>query len=136
LETFLRSKLDWSEAQRHAPVLRLYRDLLRLRRTDPVLAADGAVESGAVGEQALYLLRRQGREVRLLLANLGEALSLPLSALPPRLPALRPLLSTADAAYHLSPPEEQAVAPAARAAGGVIVLPRHTAMLLAGEQPV
>ncbi len=38
-ETFLRSKLDWREVEeeRHAAVLLLYRELLRLRREAPVL---------------------------------------------------------------------------------------------------
>ncbi|MGH8091914.1 MAG: malto-oligosyltrehalose trehalohydrolase [Chthoniobacterales bacterium] len=38
-ETFLRSKLDWSEGrdERHAPVMRLYRELLRLRRESAAL---------------------------------------------------------------------------------------------------
>jgi maltooligosyltrehalose trehalohydrolase len=37
--TFMRSKLDWNERQLepHASVLRLYRSLLSLRRTDAVL---------------------------------------------------------------------------------------------------
>ena len=38
-ETFLRSKLDWSEVreERHAGVLRLYRELLHLRHSSAVL---------------------------------------------------------------------------------------------------
>ena len=38
--TFVRSKLDWSEPERapHDALLRWYRDLLRLRRTEPELA--------------------------------------------------------------------------------------------------
>ncbi len=39
-ETFHRSKLDWSEpaSGRHAAILGVYRDLIRLRRTEPDLA--------------------------------------------------------------------------------------------------
>jgi maltooligosyltrehalose trehalohydrolase len=42
-ETFLRSKLDWSERARapHADVLELVKTMLLLRRTDPVLADRG-----------------------------------------------------------------------------------------------
>jgi len=38
-ETFLRSKLDWNEVNKepHAGVLRLYRELFRLRRESPIL---------------------------------------------------------------------------------------------------
>src|SRR5690606_4685376 len=35
---FVRSKLDWSERDRNAHVVALHRDLLRLRREDPVFA--------------------------------------------------------------------------------------------------
>lgn len=37
VETFERSGLDWSARERNAPVLRLHRDLLALRRTDPAI---------------------------------------------------------------------------------------------------
>jgi maltooligosyltrehalose trehalohydrolase len=41
-ETFLRSKLDWSEldAPAHAPLLQLYRELIVLRREHPALTAE------------------------------------------------------------------------------------------------
>src|SRR5208282_2437325 len=38
VDTFRRSVLDLGERQRHASVYALHRDLLALRRTDPVLA--------------------------------------------------------------------------------------------------
>ncbi|HZQ36119.1 MAG TPA: malto-oligosyltrehalose trehalohydrolase, partial [Dehalococcoidia bacterium] len=100
--TFLKSKLDWAEAERHAPMLRLYRALLRLRREDAVLAAPGEPpETGVLGDRAVYVLRRAGAAVRLLLANLGEPLALPAEALPVPTDGLRPLLSTADVRYRL-----------------------------------
>ena len=38
-ETFARCKLDWSERERNAAALALHKDLLRLRREDPVMRA-------------------------------------------------------------------------------------------------
>ncbi|MFI5230530.1 MAG: malto-oligosyltrehalose trehalohydrolase [Gemmatimonadales bacterium] len=75
--TFVRCKLDWSERARNQRALDLHRDLLRLRREDPVLRTprprriDGAVLS----EQA-FVLRWFGGEGgdRLLVVNLGARL--------------------------------------------------------------
>src|SRR6185437_9071208 len=52
--TFLRSRLDWDKAEcgAHAQLLALYRDLLSLRREEPMLRPDGArisVQNGAPG---------------------------------------------------------------------------------------
>ena len=41
-QTFERSKLDWSEKERNIEALALHRDLFRLRREDPVFAAQRA----------------------------------------------------------------------------------------------
>lgn len=72
--TFVRSKLDWSERDRNSATVALHRDLLRLRREDPVLrlrkhrGVDGAV----LGPNA-FVLRFFGEngDDRLLLVNLG-----------------------------------------------------------------
>ncbi len=53
-DTFVRSQLDWGKAERapHSQLLALYRDLLSLRREEPMLQPDGArisVENGAPG---------------------------------------------------------------------------------------
>jgi maltooligosyltrehalose trehalohydrolase len=62
VETFLRSKLDWAEAERpgHAEVLALYRELLRLRATEPALreCGRGSYEVWPAGEQGLVMERR------------------------------------------------------------------------------
>ncbi|HEX8441743.1 malto-oligosyltrehalose trehalohydrolase [Archangium sp.] len=62
LETFTRSKLDWSEAERpeHAGVLALYRELLHLRATDPALKENrrDAFDARPTGEHGLVLERR------------------------------------------------------------------------------
>ena len=73
-ETFERSKLDDDERRRGGPALRLHRDLLAMRRTDPTFrdqrarGVDGAVLGGGA-----FVLRflRGGPADRLLLVNLG-----------------------------------------------------------------
>jgi maltooligosyltrehalose trehalohydrolase len=86
--TFERSRLDWSERSRHHESARLHRDLLHLRREDPVLARqdrrqlDGAV----LGPQALVLRYcTETEDDRLLVVNLGQDLSY--------VPAPEPLLA-------------------------------------------
>jgi maltooligosyltrehalose trehalohydrolase len=63
-DTFNRSKLDWSEADKpeHAGVRALYRELLRLRASEPSLreAKRGGYEARALGPDALLLERRGG----------------------------------------------------------------------------
>lgn len=78
--TFLRSKLDPSEYDRHPEILRLHADLLALRRTDPVLNGRTAssIDGAVLGENCFvlrYLTRTQ--EDRLLVVNLGTGLDLP-----------------------------------------------------------
>jgi len=62
LETFTRSKLDWSEAERpeHAGVRALYRELLRLRAADASLRERrrGHFDVRPLGKDALVLERR------------------------------------------------------------------------------
>jgi maltooligosyltrehalose trehalohydrolase len=86
--TFERSKLDFSERVRHAEIYRLHRDLLQLRREDPVLARqDRRLIDGAVlGPQALVLrFETETDDDRLLVVNLGPDL--------PLVPAPEPLLA-------------------------------------------
>lgn len=87
-ETFARSKLDFSERQRHAEIYTLHCDLLRLRREDPVFRAQhpGGMD-GAVLGSAAFVLRFFGGENydRLLVVNLGRDL--------PMEPAPEPLLA-------------------------------------------
>jgi maltooligosyltrehalose trehalohydrolase len=81
--TFERCKLDHAERERNAHVLALHRDLLALRRDDPVFAAQDAtcMQGAVLGPEAL-LLRFFGPhgDDRLLLLNLGA--SLPLAPMP------------------------------------------------------
>jgi maltooligosyltrehalose trehalohydrolase len=86
--TFAACKLDFSERQSHAPVYRLHRSLLRLRREDPVFRAQrpGGLDGAVLAEEA-FVLRYFGGEAgdRLLLVNLGRDLHLD--------PAPEPLLA-------------------------------------------
>jgi maltooligosyltrehalose trehalohydrolase len=79
LESFERCKLDLAERTRHATCYALHRDLLRLRREDPVFRslAKGWLDSAVLGPEA-FLLRFFGENAgdRLLLVNLGMDLAL------------------------------------------------------------
>ena len=87
-QTFERSKLDVRERERHAEAVALHRDLLALRRADPVIAAQRGVDGAALGAAA-FVLRYVGdaQPDRALLVNLGadlqpEVLAEPLLAPP------------------------------------------------------
>jgi maltooligosyltrehalose trehalohydrolase len=86
--TFQLCKLDFAERQKNAGVYALHRDLLRLRREDPVFRAQrpGGVDGAVLGPQA-FVLRFFGDngDDRLLLVNLGRDLLLA--------PAPEPLLA-------------------------------------------
>jgi maltooligosyltrehalose trehalohydrolase len=77
--TFRAAKLDFAQREANARVYDLYRDLLRLRREDPVIAAQarGGFDGAALGPQA-FVLRWFDRDAgdRLLVVNLGEDLDL------------------------------------------------------------
>lgn len=79
-ETFRCCKLDFSEREKHAPMLRLHRDLLRLRREHTALQGGRAgCCDGAVLGAAAWVLRFFGSsslEDRLLVVNLGGVLHL------------------------------------------------------------
>jgi maltooligosyltrehalose trehalohydrolase len=78
-ETFERSKLDPAERERHEACYSLHRDLLRLRREDPVFRAQGKgwLDGAVLGPEA-FVLRFFGEAAgdRLLLVNLGMDLDL------------------------------------------------------------
>ena len=92
METFERCKLDFAERRSHAPVYQMHRDLLALRRSDPVFSrqATGSVDGAVLGPEALALrysgapADRPGDD-RLLLVNLGRDLRIE--------PATQPLLA-------------------------------------------
>jgi maltooligosyltrehalose trehalohydrolase len=93
-QTFLRSKLDWSEpdAEPHATLLRTYRDLIALRRAHPELTdprLDRLVVTVNENDHTVVLQRGRLRVV----ANLGaQATAVPLDA-----PAGQVLLASGEA---------------------------------------
>lgn len=127
--TFFRSKLDLRERERHRWAWSLHRDLLRLRRDDPVLSDRQASFDGAVlGERALCLRWSASEGERLLLLNLDrqhapQALGEPLLA-PRGGVAWKVLWSSEGWAYggHGVPPVEHA--------DGRFELPARAAVLL------
>jgi len=76
--TFERSKLDLSEIERHPEAVRLHRDLLALRRDDPVLRGQrlDRFHGAVLGSEAFVLRWRGEHEDRLLAVNLGSDLHL------------------------------------------------------------
>jgi maltooligosyltrehalose trehalohydrolase len=104
-DTFRRSVLDHGERTRHVQAYALHRDLLALRRDDPVLGHRSYRLEGAVLTNEAWLLRyieKEGDD-RLLIVNLGIDMSLtfiaePLLA-PPVARSWRLLWSSEDPSY-------------------------------------
>jgi maltooligosyltrehalose trehalohydrolase len=74
--TFARSRLDWSERERepHASTLALYRQLIQLRRTDPVLRRSSRQGLSASAEGPLLMVNRASAEGRrVLVVNFSAA---------------------------------------------------------------
>src|SRR5205823_12232547 len=87
VDSFRRSVLDPAERRTHAAAWALHRDLLTLRRDDPVLRRRPTRIDGAVIGARAWLLRFFGRQGdRLLLVNLRSDLTMrpaPEPLLPP-----------------------------------------------------
>jgi maltooligosyltrehalose trehalohydrolase len=87
--TFERSKLDFADRQRHAASYQLHRDLIWLRRRDPVFSrqASEAVDGARLSDDAFVLRYLGGKDGdRLLVVNFGVELrfaSLPQPLLAP-----------------------------------------------------
>lgn len=75
-ETFDRSKLDLTERQTNAGVYLLYKDLLHLRRHDPVLSAHDRrrTRAIAIGSHCVVVHRWTEQGDRLIIANFGDRL--------------------------------------------------------------
>ncbi len=90
-ETFLRCKLDFSEREANAAIYKMHRELLELRRKDPVFSRPrpGGVDGAVLGPEA-FVLRFFGenKDDRLLVINLGLDLHLN--------PAPEPLLARVE----------------------------------------
>ena len=106
LESFLRCKLDHEERSRNRHIVDLYTDLLRLRRSDPVFAAQDAsrMVGATLDHRALALRSGFGAgDERLVVTSLDDPLDLsaraePLLA-PPSEASWELLLSTEDVRY-------------------------------------
>ena len=106
-ETFRRSKLNFADVEKHAGLYALHKDLLKLRREDPVFQTQGAHGlDGAVFSETAFVLRffsPDFRNDRLLVVNLGSELQLLPSPEPllgcPEGGRWRVLWSTEDAPY-------------------------------------
>ena len=88
--TFERSRLDWNEQHRNTAQYALHRDLITLRRCDPVLShMDCRVDGAVLGESA-FVLRYFGQDSdRLLVVNLGTELALDVAPEPLLAPPIR-----------------------------------------------
>ena len=77
-ETFQQSRLEPGERARHAKVYAQYRDLIKLRREDPVFkkAYTCRIEGAVLGPSGFLLRYFLGDEQRLLLLNQGRELHL------------------------------------------------------------
>ncbi len=125
--TFQRSKLRPDEAAADAPVTRLYRELLRLRTSDPVLRQQSRETMAAevVREHLLLVHRWSGDRHRLLLANFGaDRAQVDLSRFGPG--PWQPLLNTS------APDFGGDVGDVSLAAGRIVVPPR-TGLLVAAD---
>lgn len=138
--TFQACKLDFAERIRHAGAYRLHRDLLRLRREDPVVAAQcrTAIDGAVLGEHAFVLRwfdRTHGD--RLLLVNLGsERLVRPVPEpllAPPRGCTWQCAWSSDDPAYDGPGVTEPQLADGWRLAGESAVFLRAAALPLSTE---
>ena len=78
VDTFGRSVLDLGGRQRHAPIYALHRDLLALRRADPVFGRRPCRVDGAGLADESWMLRffSENSDDRLLIVNLGRDLVL------------------------------------------------------------
>jgi len=143
--TFLRSRVDWSETarERHAAVLRLYRAMLALRRTEPLLHATGweGFEAVALTEDTLLLCRRQNALPALLvIIQLRRNGSVSLQQLARPLPgeSWHLLLSSEDPAFAPDPLPVRITldAPAcAFARPGAVILKRGRSSIPAASPP-
>jgi maltooligosyltrehalose trehalohydrolase len=124
VETFERCKLDWAEAEKNLGLVRLHRDLIRLRREDPRFSRQvSAGVDGAVLGSECFVVRYFGeaRDNRLLIVNLGCRAKIS----PPSEPLLAPpvnweweMLWTSDSSQYDGPgwveivPDDEWILPA------------------------
>jgi len=134
-QTFVRSKVDWSDRSEHAEIVALHRDLLQMRREDPVFAAQrpGGIDGAVLAERA-FVLRffGPGGDDRLLVVNFDP--DLPLDPMP------EPLLAPpGDEGWEVAWSSEEvryggAGIPPLEAIGPWVI-PGHAALVLRPKKP-
>lgn len=138
--TFTRSRLDWSEPDQdpHASILRLYRALLDLRRTEPLLRVAGweGFDAVPVNDSAMLVVRSdEAIGVLLIVIQMHNAGSVALGATRWPLPRVRwqLVLSTEDPAFT---PDPTPVRMELSQTVPVLHFAREGAVLLKGGQTV
>jgi maltooligosyltrehalose trehalohydrolase len=135
-ETFDRCKLDFAERETHGGAYRLHRDLLALRRTDPVFRAQSGELDGAVLGSEAFALRFFAEAPaigdRLLLVNLGRDLHL--DVVPEPLLAPPENMSWSLLWSSEAPPYGGCGTPPVETEAGWR-LPGHAAVVLAAAEP-
>lgn len=72
ISSFINSKLDFTEREKNKHIYRLHKDLISLKKTDPVLNNSKTNIDGAVLNNTCFIIRYFGKnDDRLLLVNLG-----------------------------------------------------------------
>jgi maltooligosyltrehalose trehalohydrolase len=131
--TFTKCKLDFGERERNASYYALHRDLLQLRRDDPVFhnPRPGGVDGAVLGDEA-FVLRFFGDDGddRLLLVNLG--MDLPLNAAPE--PLLAPVEETTWKLLWSSEDPRYDGFGTPPLGDGIWRLPGHSAVVLASNK--
>jgi maltooligosyltrehalose trehalohydrolase len=128
--TFRASTLRLEERHTHSGIYRLYRDLLAMRKEDPVLAVNDRTATTALGRtsQVLVVHRWQGSTHRVLVANFGnEAMLDPFEGLeiPGGGRGWAPLFTTDAKRYGGAGWSPEEIAP--------LTIPARTAVILGGE---
>ncbi len=123
--TFWASKLNWDERERepYAGTIRLYRDLLRMRKTEPALRPGGTHDARTVADGAVTLRRtaRPGGEGILVLVALSPGVVTAINE-----PGWSVVLTTQDEPYAQLP---RRPAVTADAAGTVVHFPCPAAVV-------
>lgn len=78
-DTYLRSHLEPAEQTRHPEIVRLHRDLLALRRDDPMLRQPSCIDGAVLGDNCFVLryFSPTHQDDRLIVVNLGTGLDIP-----------------------------------------------------------
>ncbi len=137
-ETFASAKLDWNERARNSEVVTLHRDLIALRKSDPVLSNPSDAEwrgiDGAVIDTDAFVLRYFAADGldRLLVVNLGVLVRTPSIAepllAPPQDMRWRTVWSSEDLKYGGSGAPEIGVR-----GRGWLISPQSAVFLAPGE---